>query len=271
MHVTWNLLARHVDVRCNYLWWGLLAHLVLLGPWAVWCIVVDANWTTELVIATSLTACANTIYFLALRKAYRFAPVAFVYPIARSSPILIALWAWLVFGQGLTPMAIAGITISVIGLWGMAATSTQGDTRHALTWALLAALATSIYSLSDKVAVGHLPTFGSQLGFVTLGYFAAFIGLSIDQYRESGQFVPSHRPKLVYIAVGGLCIGVAYALVVQAMLELPAAHVVAYTNAGIILATVLSIGVFKERDNWVRRSLSVAIIACGLVAIAWGK
>ena len=35
MHVTWNLLARHVDARCNFLWWGLLAHLGLLGPWSL--------------------------------------------------------------------------------------------------------------------------------------------------------------------------------------------------------------------------------------------
>ena len=107
MHVSWNLLARHVDSRCNYLWWGLLAHLVLLGPWALWRLAADSDWNATLVIAMTVTAAANTLYFLALRKAYHFAPVALVYPIVRSSPVLIAIWAWLFFAQDLPPSLLA--------------------------------------------------------------------------------------------------------------------------------------------------------------------
>jgi len=35
MHVTWNLIARHQARDAYPLWWVLLAHLVLLGPWGV--------------------------------------------------------------------------------------------------------------------------------------------------------------------------------------------------------------------------------------------
>jgi phosphonate utilization associated putative membrane protein len=218
-----------------------------------------------------VTATANTLYFLGLRKAYHFAPVALVYPIVRSSPVLIAIWAWLLFDQTVSLPGIIGICISAAGLWILAGTSMHGDTRHALQWALIAAFSTSIYSLSDKVAVGYLPTFGSQLGFITIGYFASFLGLTIIQYRESKVFTPCCRPELVYMLPGGLFIGVAYALVVRAMLELPAAYVVAYTNAGIVLATVLSIFVFKEKDKWMRRITAAVVITSGLVVLGLGK
>jgi phosphonate utilization associated putative membrane protein len=271
MHVAWNLLARHVDSHCNYLWWGLLAHLIMLGPWALWRLIADSHWNPELVITMLVTATANAFYFVALRKAYHYAPVALVYPLVRSSPVLIALWAWLLFGQNLSVGAMVGIGISVVGLWGLAGTSKHGDTKHALPWALIAAFATSIYSLSDKVAVIYLPSFGSQLGFISIGYLASFLALSLVQYQEIKSFVPKYRPRVLYIVIGGLFIGVAYALVVRAMLELPAAYVVAYTNAGIVLATILSIWIFREREHWVRRSLAASIVTIGLVVLGLGK
>lgn len=267
MHVVWNLLARHVDARCNYLWWGLLVHLVLLGPWALWHLVVDAHWNTTLLLAMLITAIANTFYFIALRKAYHFAPVALVYPIARSSPVLIAAWAWLVFDQPIATSGVIGITISVIGLWLLAATSKKGDTAHALPWALFAALSTSVYSISDKVAVQYLPGFGAQLGFITVGYAASFVGLTLVQYNESKRFYPQCRPKLHYLLIGGLFIGVAYALIVRAMLELPAAYVVSYTNAGIVIATLFSIWMFKDKEHWKQRLLAVVIVCIGLVIL----
>lgn len=267
MHVSWNLLARYVEPRCNFLWWGLLAHIVILGPWALWRLIADSHWNINLLFALIVTALANTVYFLSLRKAYHFAPVALVYPIARSSPILIAIWAWLLFGQEISLGGIIGITISVIGLWILAGSPRNGNTTSALAWALLAAFATSIYSLSDKIAVEFLPTFGAQLGFITVGYLVSFIGLSLFQYREIGSLIPRYRPKLLYILVGGLFIGTAYALVVRAMLELPAAYVVTYTNAGIVLATILSIWVFKERENWKQQIFASSVISIGLLTL----
>jgi len=271
MHVFWNLLARHVDKRCNYLWWGLSAHLIILGPWALWRLINDSYWNAELFIALLVSAAANTLYFLALRKAYHYAPVALVYPVARSSPLLIVLWAWLFFEQGINASGITGMIISVLGLWVLAAASRYGDAKHAIPWAMTAAFATSIYSVSDKAAVSYLPTFGAQLGFISIGYFASFIGLSIFQYRENKIFIPSCKPKTIQILSGGLCIGVAYALVVRAMLELPAAYVVTYTNAGIVLATALSIWVFKEKEKWASRIIAAVFISIGLIVLGFGK
>jgi len=267
MHVVWNLLARHVDARCNFLWWGLLVHLVLLGPWALWRLVTDSHWNSTLLLAMLITAITNTLYFTALRKAYHFAPVALVYPVARSSPVLIAVWAWWLFDQPIAISGIIGISISVIGLWLLATTSKKGDTAHALPWALFAAFSTSVYSLSDKIAVEYLPTFGAQLGFITVGYAASFVGLTLIQYNESKRFYPQCRPEAHYLLIGGLFIGVAYALVVRAMLELPAAYVVTYTNAGIVIATILSIWMFKDKEHWKQRLLAVVIVCIGLIIL----
>jgi phosphonate utilization associated putative membrane protein len=271
MHVLWNLLARHVDTRANYLWWGLLAHLLLLGPWALWNLLVNAQWNSTLLLAMLVTAVANTVYFIALRRAYHFASVALVYPLARSSPLLIVLWSWLFFAADLSFAETVAIGVSVLGLWILAASSRGGDARHALPWTLVAAFCTSLYSLSDKAAVVYLPGFAEQLGFITVGYAASFIGLSLLQRSHSGRWIPSVRPSWPQVLVGGICIGVAYALVVRAMRELPAAHVVAFTNAGIILAVLLSIFLFQEKAQWRQRLGGAGVVGAGLLLLGWVK
>jgi phosphonate utilization associated putative membrane protein len=269
MHVAWNLLARHVDPKANYLWWGLLTHLLLLGPWALWNLLKHAEWNQNLLWALLVSAMANTLYFIALRRAYHFAPVALVYPLARSSPLLILLWSWLFTTEALSLAEAAAIGVSVIGLWIVATSSRDGDSRRALPWTLLAALCTSLYSLSDKTAVVYLPGFAEQLGFISIGYACSFIALSLLQRRESGRWIPCMRPSWLHLLLGGLCIGIAYALVVRAMRELPAAHTVSFTNGGIVLAVLLSIFLFHERAHWQQRLTGAMVVSFGLVLLGW--
>lgn len=267
MHVAWNLMARHVDKRANFLWWGLLAHTLIFGPWALSCLLTEVQWNKTLLFAMLCSALANAFYFFALRQAYHHANVSFVYPIARSSPILIALWAWLLFGDVLGITGMIGILVSILGLWLLASSDRSMHTARALRWSGLAAFGTSIYSISDKVAVAHLPSFGSQLGFISVGYLTSFLLLTMIQYRESNVWVPKLRPNWIFIISGGAFIGVAYALVVRAMQSLPAASVVAMTNSGIVLASLLSIIVFKEKTARLWRLAASLIISAGIALV----
>lgn len=271
MHVSWNLLARHTDPRSNFLWWGVAGHLVLLGPWSLWRLVHDANWTPALVGAIVVTGVANALYFMGLRGAYRRAPVALVYPIARSSPLLIALWSVWFFGETLSPLGWAGILVSVVGLVWLGFTAREGEPRRALPWAALAALCTSIYSLSDKVAVAYLPSFGSQLGMVSACFLFSLTALSLANLREAGSIVPAVRPRWRFVAAGSLFVGTSYALVIHAMQYLPAAYVVTFTNAGLVLATLLGIFAFGERAHWRTRLAAVTVISAGIVCVGLAR
>lgn len=264
MHVTWNLMARHLPRASNPLWWVLLAHLVLFAPWGFWELATTVVWSTEMTLLLSVSAAANVVYFAGLARAYEHAPVALVYPLVRSSPLFIAIWGTLFFGQSLPPMAWLGIGISVFGLLVMASSAQRGSDRQAFRWAMLAMLATSVYSLSDKAATEHIPSFMGLVGFLSVGYLASWISMTLRMYRHARSWVPAQRIDLASLAVGGTCIGLAYALVIHAMRQLPAAEVVSYTNAGIVLAAVLSIFLFNDKVGWQKRILGVVIITSGL-------
>lgn len=267
MHVAWNMLARHQPANTFALWWALAAHLLVLGVWGFPALVLEAHWTPEFAALLATSAVANGVYFFALRRAYTHAPVALVYPLVRSSPLLIAVWGMLLFGDSLTPMVWLGIAISVAGLMLMASGDKQGAETRAVRWALLAMLATSVYSVSDKAATGSIESFRGLVGFVSAGYLMAWIALSVEHYRQAGRWLPAARPPWPIVLTGGLCVGLAYALVIHAMRFMPAAEAVAYTNAGIVLACLASIFIFHERHCWQRRLCGAGMILSGLLVM----
>jgi phosphonate utilization associated putative membrane protein len=268
LHVTWNLQAWHVPGEREFLWWALAGHLLLLGPWSVAMLIVEARWSATLVGCVLVSGTALTAYFLGLRVAYRHAPVALAYPIARSSPLFIALASALLFGESFARLGLLGIGVSTLGLVMLGRTAWRGDARMALAPALLAAFGTTAYSLSDKQAVLHIPSLGSQLGYVSLGYLVAWLGLGARLRAETGRWVPARRPDTGTLLIGALTIGTAYALVIHAMASLPAAYAVAISNGGIVIAALLSVFWFKEAEHRWARLFWAAVLAVGLGLVA---
>ncbi len=269
MHVAWNLIARQQPSDAFPLWWVLLAHLLIFAPWGLHALVTEVEWTPALAGFLAVSAVANVFYFTGLRKAYEHAPVSLVYPLVRSSPLLIALWSTLLFGETLRPNTWAGIAISVLGLWVLSYSAmASGSARRALPWVMLAMLATSAYSLSDKAAAASIPSLAGLFGFVSVGYLASWLSMCWTLKRNTGRWSPARRIDTRALLAGGACIGTAYVLVIHAMRFLPAAEVVSYTNAGIVLASLLSIFYFKERQDWCRRLIGAAIITAGLAIMA---
>lgn len=271
LHVTWNLLARHVPGRQEFIWWALAGHLLLIGPWAVWALAAEATWDATLAACIAVSGLALAVYFLGLRAAYRHAPVALAYPIARSSPLFIALASALLFGERFSPLGVAGIALSSAALFLLGATAWRVDARRALAPALLAALATTVYSLSDKVAVARLPGLASQLGYISLGYLAAWLALTVRLRRESGHWRPRFRPPARLLAAGALAIGTSYALIVYAMASLPAAYTVALGNGSIVIAAFLSVFWFGEHQHRGARLFWASVLAAGLAMVALAR
>ncbi|WP_417221959.1 EamA family transporter [Amphritea sp.] len=270
MHVTWNLIARYQPSNAFPLWWVLLAHLIIFAPWGWWSLITQVNWNLSFALLLLISTAANVVYFMGLRQAYCHAPVPLVYPLVRSSPLLIALWSVLLLGEELGSWAWLGIIVNVIGLLILASSSGSATDKRALPWAMVAMLGTSAYSLSDKAAVANLDSFGAIVGFISVGYCCTWLAMTLTLYRQTGGWRPAQCISPLALLLGGLCIGLAYALVVFAMKQMPSAVVVAYSNGGIIIASLVSIIFFREYVAWRQRILAAFIILIGIVMIYQG-
>lgn len=269
LHVSWNLLTRRTPAEANFLWWIVGLYVFVFAPFTLLDFIQSAEQSPVLYLCAAISGTTNGLYFLALRNAYHQAPASAVYPMARSSPIFIALVEVLVFDRSFPWLSWCAIAVAAGGLWMIASNVQDGVSRLSRAWpyALFAALMTVIYSLSDKVATSNMHGINSALGYVCVNYSISWVFLCFDQKRQTGRWIPSVVPTIPSLVVGTLGIGTAYALVIYAMRWLPAAYAVTLTNAGIVLTVLLGIVWLKEYEGWKKRALGSGLIVIGLIII----
>ena len=85
-------------------------------------------------------------------------------------------------------------------------------------------LASSTDSLSDKAAAAQIAGFGGLVGYLSVGYFAAWVAMSARLRRSTGRWTPATRPSPAALLLDSLRIGLAYTQVIHAMRTLPAAE-----------------------------------------------
>lgn len=268
MHVTWNLLARHTRPDAEFLWWAIGGHLVLFAPWTLVSMAQQADDLPLVFNCIAVSSVALFLYFAALRTAYRHAPVALVYPLARSAPLLIALVGVAVVGERLSPLGWTGIVASTVAILLLGASGRHGKARGALLPAALAACATTVYSLADKMAVTQLPSYQAQLGYVSASYLGSWILYTLWLRQRHGRWRPGQHPGALPLLIGALFIGSGYGLVIGTMRVIPAAYAVALSNLGIVVAAFLSVFVFGEREHATQRLIWATVLAASLLLIA---
>ena len=154
IHASWNFLTKasrdpraFMSVKCV---WYLVALLLAL-PFFSWQEIPASLWW--LILATG---CVHALYAFALATAYTTGDISLVYPIARSAPAIIPVFAVWLLGEQLSPGGVAGIAVAVIAVWIV-------NTGGRLQWSAFTApgagfayltLATVVaYSLIDKHAM----------------------------------------------------------------------------------------------------------------------
>jgi phosphonate utilization associated putative membrane protein len=269
LHVSWNLLTRRTPAEANFLWWITGLYVLVFAPFTLPDFIRSAEQSPVLYWCAAISGTTNGLYFLALRNAYHQAPASAVYPMARSSPIFIALVEVLIFDRSFPLLSWCAIAVAAGGLWMIASSAQDGVLRLSRAWpyALFAALMTVVYSLSDKIATSNMHGINSAFGYVCVNYSISWIFLCFDQKRQAGRWIPSVVPMTSSLVIGTVGIGTAYALVIYAMRWLPAAYAVTLTNAGIVLTVLLGIVWLKEYEGWQKRASGVALIVIGLIII----
>lgn len=269
LHVSWNLLTRRTHSDANFLWWIVGLHVLIFAPFALPAFLHAAQDSPVLFLCAAISGTANGLYFLGLRAAYHAAPASAVYPMVRSSPLLIAVIETLFFARDFPLWSWVAIMVAAGGLWLIATSSHDGVRRLSKAWpyALFAAVMTAVYSLSDKVAAGHLDGLHAALGYVCVNYAIGWLFLCCEQKQRTQRWVPSVTPSRRSLLIGTLGVGTAYALVIYAMRWLPAAYAVTLTNAGIVLTVLLGIVWLKEHEGWRQRVAGAALVVLGLIGV----
>lgn len=262
MHASWNVMVKTSgDKLLNT---GLIMlGLGFCGLFALPFVGIPdaASWPF---LAGSLLT--HLVYYIGLSGGYRHGDLSQVYPIARgSSPLLVAIAAWLVIGETLTPLQMGGVAATSLGIISLTFDKPI-DRAHSwrpVLFGLLTGLSIMSYTLFDGQGVRLA---GDRLGYIIWLFVldAPLVTLYCLWRRPAA--LSYFRAKWKFGLVGGLLSGGGYGISIYAMSLGGLANVSALRETSVIFAALMSTFLLKERFRH-RRYASVALVAAGAILL----
>jgi drug/metabolite transporter (DMT)-like permease len=275
MHAGWNFFAKGArnDATMQLAFVAIssvaylpiaLATLLFFDPRMSWAGVGFAA-------ASSLIHLA---YFALLGRAYATGDLSLVYPLARGTgPLLAVFGAIILFDEQPGVLGIAGTLMIVGGNLVMSWSSelrTMSGAGAAVGFALATGAMTAIYTLWDKQGVERLsPVLYSYVldvgRLLAITPIVMIAGSGIAGVRRV--FADPVQRRAAF-AIGLLSPG-AYLLVLTALAIAPASYVAPAREVSVLIGALLGVGLLREA-NPRRRLAGATLIVAGIIALTLG-
>jgi uncharacterized membrane protein len=263
LHAAWNAIAKSLDDRL--IAFALIGIASTVGGGAVLALT-GLPYRASIGFAAA-SAAIHVGYELALMNSYRLGAFNQVYPIARgTSPLVVALGAYVLAGEHLGAVPLAGVAILATGLVSLALSSGRlaGPELPAVAAAALTGLAIAGYTIVDGLGVrrAHDPYAYAGLLFVLMG---PVVPVAAAFRRRSVSWLTGRAARKGLLA-GALSL-IAYALVLWAQTRAPLAEIAAIRETSVVFAALIGWRLFAESFG-IRRVAAASLVAAGIVLIS---
>jgi drug/metabolite transporter (DMT)-like permease len=277
LHAFWNLLFKRAGDKLAFMALFLTLTPLLYLPLPILLrreAVPPAGW-----LCVGATGLLYAGYFLLLAQAYRHGELSVAYPLARGvGPALTFAWGVLFLGE--RPSAAGAAAVALI-LGGAFLLHWQGGPGGRLVAAaallrspasaaaLLVALLYSLYSLTDKIAVGRLRLHPAL--YIYLTYTTAALLTVPWVIRRSGAAALAaewRRHRWPCLAVAALNL-FAYLLVLYALSlpHTPVSYVAPLRTASVLLGVLFGVRVLREEAG-ARKVVAALLMMAGIALLA---
>ena len=287
LHAGWNLQAKHWGTSPALFFRATVLVTLAAAPIAL---LTGANAVRNappaLWLCLLITGLCMAGYYLCLAQAYRRGDISLVYPLARSSPLFVVPLSGLIQNKWPTALAFSGILIVVAGCFLLTRKSlslrTEGLSLRAYAgpgslWALLTALCSSGYTVTDAIGMAHmkavLPGMRGALAYGVLEGLSTAVWMALPVLIGTGgrDVVRAERREWGRALVLGCAIFVTYMLILWAYsLTSKVAYVAGLRQLSIVLGVMGGIRFLKEPRSVPRLAGSLVIVG-GLVLIVMAR
>lgn len=266
-HAGWNAMVKiDLDGFLSFTLIALAAGIVALLAVPFVAFPSAAAWRWLL-----FSSFLHTGYSLFLVQAYKVGDLGQVYPIARgTAPLMVCAVMALVFGEALSPEAMAGVALLVAGVWLMSIRGGSGVARmkgKPVAYALGTSVFIASYTMTDGLgarASGDAASYAIWLFLINAVWMVSLLFA-----RRGAAVLPKLRPYWWRGLAGGAMSLGAYWIVIWATTLAPIAQVAALRETSVLFATAISVVVLREPlTRW--RTVSVLTIVAGVVLARMG-
>jgi drug/metabolite transporter (DMT)-like permease len=272
-HASWNVLAKRGEDKESFMLLMTLTSFFTLLP-VFYFILPDWRLPLSAVPYMAVSGVAETLYFVSLSRAYELGDLSVVYPLARSSPLFLTILAVAFLGERISAWGAGGILLMLLGVYTIHLRSFSPDDLllplrslgdRPSQFALLTALWTTAYSLSDKVGVTKVNP------LIYAFWLEAFILLPMTPVvlhrRGWSTIAREWRESRIQATVAGFLMRFGYVLVLVAMSLMQVSYILALRQLSVVLGAAAGVFLLKERYGRVRL-LSSVIMFIGVYILA---
>jgi drug/metabolite transporter (DMT)-like permease len=262
VHALWNFIAKRTAGDVGVFWLGLCFAGALLAPVALLLGELPDAAGLPYILATGVI---HAFYFALLAGSYKHGEMSVVYPLARGTGVAgTAAVAFLLLDEPISLVGAVGLScvcggIVMIGLRELLA---RADV-HSCLLAILVGVATTAYSIVDKLGVTHVAPLAYIAG---LASFAALFLAPYVLWRFRGQCFDAWRSRKAASLGIGLGSMLTYLIIVYAFRLANVSYVVAVREVSIVVVALLSVTVLKEAMT-VQRGLAIGAILTGVILV----
>ena len=279
MHALWNSIGKRTATAVSFYVWAMAAGVLIFSPllltnWQQILLLPKAFWW--LLLVSGVFQC---MYTSGLAKAYQSAELSLVYPLARALPVLIVpVFVVFIYGESdlsythIVAIAMIATGALVLPLNKWRNLDLRGYFTPAVSWALLAAVGTAGYSLTDSAALKIMrdngwSAFEAGSSFVILqAVTVIFCMLPLLKFAFKERFKWPENKSSILLA--GLFLVGTYLIVLigMAMVE-EVSYVVALRQLSIPIGVAIGVLWLKEKIS-LPRLQGVAIMLLGLLLVS---
>ncbi len=237
------------------------------------------HYDFNMVRCVAVSGLSVGLFFFALSNAYQHGHISVAYPITRAVPILLVAWAALLMGQPPSATGLTGMILVMAGCFilpltrftpGAEGLHLRSYLNRSCFWALVAAIATVVFSLVDKHAAvslqGATPTelVMNRLNYVYIQHLIAWLVVESVTRNLREVPVPGQHPRA---ALAGVLFLISYCMIVLALMNEPLSYVVAFRQVSILMTSIVSI-IWIEKHAPRTRLVGLCAVFAGVVLVA---
>jgi len=276
LHAGWNYLLKKSDRKIVFIWWFLLAAVLLYLPLFLFYYptisIPPTGWLC--IVATGII---HGVYFWCMGIAYQRGDLSLVYPLARGSgPLFVPVLAVILLHEEISPLGMMGVALIIAGIYCVHLRSFSGSAflepfrafhGGASLWALFTGLAIAFYSLVDKVGVAlvYPPVYIYLLLLITWLVLTPWTLI-----RERHYLMTEWRRRKSSILVVGFLSGFTYLMILFALRISKVSYVAAVREVSIVLSSYYGVVLLGE-NHGAQKLLGALLITMGVIAIGLSK
>lgn len=271
-HALWNYFAKKASGGLPFVWLFGLVSLVVAAPFGLFSWFTNAHQlTVQAWIAIMGSAIVHVVYSLVLQKGYREGEFSVVYPLARGTgPLFAVFGAIVVLNESPSFLGWLGIFAVLTGIALMAGAARVSflatpKARAGVVWGTLTGLTIAAYTVIDGWAVktlGVAPVLYYALGLAIRSILLAPLALGDDQGLKA-----QWRLNSRYIVAVGLFSPLSYTLVLFAMTMAPLSYIAPVRELSMLVGVLF--GARLLRETFVpSRIVGTACMVAGIVMLA---